>query len=96
MALTYIKHEKISLRTHPQFNEAWLHDRICEEPAILGLGDVHVVLYEGQTEECKRQYEDECSRYRQFFNGRRVTFEGGGVEEYVRTGDDLIFRLSPR
>ena len=38
--LTYTKHTKISLKTHPHFNEAWLQDRIAEEPSILGLGDL--------------------------------------------------------
>lgn len=35
----YTPHKKFSLRRHPQFNEAWLHDRICDDPALLGLGD---------------------------------------------------------
>ncbi len=43
MSLTFARHEKISLRKHPQFNEAWLHDRICEDPSLLGLGDVRVL-----------------------------------------------------
>jgi hypothetical protein len=43
MALTFTKHEKISLRKHTEFNETWLHDRICEDPAILGLGDIQVL-----------------------------------------------------
>ena len=41
--LTYIPHEKINLKHHPGFNEAWLHDRIAENPAVLGLGDVRVI-----------------------------------------------------
>ena len=43
MALTFAQHKKISLRRHPEFNEAWLHDRICDDPSILGLGDVRVL-----------------------------------------------------
>ncbi|MCK4874115.1 MAG: hypothetical protein KAS72_15435 [Phycisphaerales bacterium] len=43
MPLTFVQHKKISLRKHPEFNEAWLHDRICEDPSILGLGDVRVI-----------------------------------------------------
>lgn len=39
----YTAHEKISLRKHPTFNEAWLHDRICDDPSILGLGDLRVL-----------------------------------------------------
>ena len=41
--LTYTTHEKIKLRKHPDFNEAWLHDRICDDTSILGLGDVRVL-----------------------------------------------------
>jgi len=40
MALAFAQHKKIQLRTHPDFNEAWLHDRIADDPTILGLGDV--------------------------------------------------------
>jgi len=40
--LEYTKHEKIRLEDHPQFSEAWLRDRIVEDPAILGLGQVEV------------------------------------------------------
>ena len=43
MTLTFTRHEKISLRHHPQFNEAWLHDRICEDTSLLGFGDVRVL-----------------------------------------------------
>ncbi|MCL4199471.1 MAG: hypothetical protein KJZ69_18410 [Phycisphaerales bacterium] len=43
MPLTFIQHRKIQLRTHPEFNEAWLHDRIADDPAILGLGEVRVL-----------------------------------------------------
>ncbi|MCZ6493085.1 MAG: hypothetical protein O6933_03300 [Planctomycetota bacterium] len=43
MALTFVQHTKISLRKHPDYNEAWLHDRICDDPSILGLGDVRVL-----------------------------------------------------
>lgn len=43
MTLTFATHKKISMRHHPHFNEAWLHDRICDDPSILGLGDVRVI-----------------------------------------------------
>lgn len=43
MPLSFIRHEKINLRQHPDFNEAWLHDRICDDPSLLGLGDVRVL-----------------------------------------------------
>ena len=38
--LKYVKFEKISIKNHPEFNEAWLQDRIAEDPSILGLGDL--------------------------------------------------------
>lgn len=43
MSLTYVPHEKISLKKSSEFNEVWLHDRICDNPKILGLGDVVVL-----------------------------------------------------
>jgi hypothetical protein len=39
----YTPHQKVSLRRHPTLNEAWLHERICDDPSILGLGDVRVL-----------------------------------------------------
>lgn len=39
----YTPHQKLSLRKHPVFNEQWLHDRICDDPGMLGLGDVRVL-----------------------------------------------------
>jgi hypothetical protein len=46
MPLKYTKHEPISLRKHPDFSEVWLHDRIADDPAILGLGDLDVIQRE--------------------------------------------------
>src|SRR5262245_42205727 len=46
MPLNYTKHEPISLRNHPDFSEVWLHDRIAEDPAILGLGELEVIQRE--------------------------------------------------
>src|SRR5258708_26766916 len=43
MALKYVKHESISLKSHPEFSEVWLHDQICEDTSILGLGDLTVL-----------------------------------------------------
>ena len=43
MTLEFVKHEKISLKNHPTLNERWLQDRIEEDPAILGLGDVRLL-----------------------------------------------------
>jgi hypothetical protein len=39
----YVKHEVISLKDHPQFNEAWLRDLIEKDPSILGLGELEVI-----------------------------------------------------
>lgn len=46
MALTFVQHKKISLRKHPDYNEAWLHERIVEDPSILGLGDIRLLDHE--------------------------------------------------
>ena len=39
----YVKAEPISLKGHPDFSEVWLHDQICKDPSILGLGDLTVI-----------------------------------------------------
>lgn len=38
----YVKAERVSIKTHPELDEKWVQDRIAEDPAILGLGDVIV------------------------------------------------------
>lgn len=38
--LQYVKFEKVSIKHHPEFNEAWVQERIAEDPPILGLGDL--------------------------------------------------------
>jgi len=43
MALNYVNHENISLADNPDFSELWLHDRIAENPTILGLGQLDVL-----------------------------------------------------
>jgi hypothetical protein len=43
MELSFIRHEKINLKKQSQFNEAWLHDRICDDPSLLGFGDIRVL-----------------------------------------------------
>ena len=43
MPLEYLKHEPISLRKHPDFSEVWLHERICKDTSILGLGELTVI-----------------------------------------------------
>jgi predicted transport protein len=40
MSIGYTPHERVSLRTHPVFNERWVQDLIAEDPSILGLGDL--------------------------------------------------------
>jgi len=39
-AMAYVKFEKLFLKSHPQFDERWIQDRIAEDPSIPGLGDV--------------------------------------------------------
>lgn len=36
----YVKPDVISLKNHPEMNEKWLHEKIAEDPTILGLGDL--------------------------------------------------------
>ena len=36
----FVKHKKLWLKDNPEINEKWLQDRIADEPAILGLGDL--------------------------------------------------------
>ena len=40
MSITYVKHEKISVKNHNGINEKWIQDRIADNPSILGLGDL--------------------------------------------------------
>ncbi len=40
--LEYLKHEPVSLKKHPEYNEKWLQERIREDPSILGLGELEV------------------------------------------------------
>lgn len=39
-SLKYAKPERIWLKSHTEFNERWLQDRIAEDPSILGFGDL--------------------------------------------------------
>ena len=36
----YVKHQKLLLKTHPEFNEKWVQERIAEDPSILGIGEL--------------------------------------------------------
>lgn len=40
--MEYTKHQRLLLKTHPDFSEKWLCQRIQEDPALLGLGEVDV------------------------------------------------------
>jgi hypothetical protein len=42
MSLEYLKPEKIDLKTHPEYNEKWLQQRLAQDPSLLGLGDLIV------------------------------------------------------
>lgn len=41
---TYVKAERVWLKSHADFTEKWLQDRIAEEPGILGLGSDVVLI----------------------------------------------------
>lgn len=43
MPLQYVKHEPFPLKGRPDFSEVWLHDQICKDTAILGLGELTVI-----------------------------------------------------
>ena len=38
--LSYTKPVRLSLKDHPELTERWLQDRIADDPALLGLGDL--------------------------------------------------------
>ena len=38
--LKYTKPERISLKSHTEFTEKWVQQRIAEDPSLLGLGDM--------------------------------------------------------
>lgn len=38
-SLRYVKLERVELQGNPEFNEAWLQQRVAEDPKLLGLGD---------------------------------------------------------
>lgn len=42
MSMKYVKLNPISLQANKTINEVWIHERIAEDPSILGLGDVYV------------------------------------------------------
>jgi hypothetical protein len=36
----YVKNMRVSIKSHPEFNERWIQNLIASDPSILGLGDV--------------------------------------------------------
>jgi hypothetical protein len=36
----YVKHQKLLLKTHPEFTEKWVQEKIAEDPSILGIGEL--------------------------------------------------------
>lgn len=40
--MEYQKATRLSLKTHPEFNEKWLQQQIVDDVALLGLGDIDV------------------------------------------------------
>jgi hypothetical protein len=40
ITMKHVKPTRISLKTHPEFNEQWVQDRLAEDPSLLGLGDL--------------------------------------------------------
>src|SRR5438094_6767413 len=36
----YVKPETIHLKTHPEYSEKWVQQRIAEDPTLLGLGEL--------------------------------------------------------
>ena len=39
MSLASVPHEKLSLEKQPVLDEKWVHERICDDPNVLQLGD---------------------------------------------------------
>lgn len=52
--MNYKRHERLTLKGHPQLTERWVQDRIAEDPTILGLGEVELVARERQQERAGR------------------------------------------
>lgn len=46
IAMQHVRLKSISLRSRPEFNEAWLQSIIADDPTILGLGDLVLKDYE--------------------------------------------------
>ena len=46
MTYVFTKHKKISLRKDAFVDEKWLHEKITEDPQIIGLGELRVLARE--------------------------------------------------
>ena len=68
---SYVRAERVVLKTHAEYNEKWVQARIAEDPKVLGLGDLVLLQQERiqptggrldllfQDAETKRRYEVE-------------------------------------
>ncbi|MFH1467835.1 MAG: hypothetical protein ABIO70_25850 [Pseudomonadota bacterium] len=54
MSLTFKKPQPLSLKNHSDFNEAWLQDRLADDPSLLGLGDLFLLERERVQERAGR------------------------------------------
>ncbi|RPJ78906.1 MAG: hypothetical protein EHM20_02750, partial [Alphaproteobacteria bacterium] len=36
----YVEHQKLLLKTHSEFNEKWVQEKIAKDPSILGIGEL--------------------------------------------------------
>ena len=66
--MKFRRHETISLKSSTAFNEAWVQDRIAEDPALLGLGDLELIARERQQDRAGRldlllRNSDDTERY---------------------------------
>ncbi|MEX1098584.1 MAG: hypothetical protein WED34_21235 [Planctomycetales bacterium] len=46
MPLQFTTPERIVLKNHPDFTEKWVQERIADDPSMLGLGDVDLLMTE--------------------------------------------------
>ena len=64
---------------HADFEFRQLLSRMVRKEA-----EIDVILFHDGSPDRTRQYDEVCSRYRQFFGTRKVTTNGCGVVEYVK------------
>lgn len=43
MPLDFVKPERIWLKSHPEFSEKWVQQRIIDDPTLLGLSEVELI-----------------------------------------------------